>query len=230
MNKKMNKKIGDRVAILVDGSFFIKRFRSLNKGKINWNDVKSAKLLADELYKMCLKHLNEYDYLHRILYYDCEPISKRLHHPISGKCIDFSKTIVYQFRQKFFEELKKKRKVAIRLGYVKYLNNWTIKKDKLKDLFSRKITINDLKESDVDFQMTQKGVDIKIGIDIASLAYKKLVTKIILISGDGDFVPAAKLARKEGIDFVLDPMWNHIDDSLFEHIDGLKSTIPKPIK
>ena len=39
---------------------------------------------------------------------------------------------------------------------------------------------------------------------------------------------AAKLARREGIDFVLDPMWAKIDDELFEHIDGLKSTIDKP--
>ena len=52
--------------------------------------------------------------------------------------------------------------------------------------------------------------------------------KIILISGDSDFVPAAKVARREGIDFVLDPLWNHIDSSLFEHIDGLKSIWPKP--
>jgi uncharacterized LabA/DUF88 family protein len=69
---------------------------------------------------------------------------------------------------------------------------------------------------------------MKIGVDIASLALKKLVNQIVLISGDADFVPASKLARREGIDFVLDPMWNPIDDSLFEHIDGLRSGCPKP--
>jgi len=69
---------------------------------------------------------------------------------------------------------------------------------------------------------------MRIGLDIASLAYKKLVDKIVLISGDSDFVPAAKLARREGIDFVLDPMWNHINPDLHEHIDGLHSTCPKP--
>jgi len=69
----------------------------------------------------------------------------------------------------------------------------------------------------------QKGVDMKIGIDIASVAYKKQVEKIVLISGDSDFVPAAKLARREGIDFVLDPMGAVIKPDLFEHIDGLRS-------
>ena len=64
---------------------------------------------------------------------------------------------------------------------------------------------------------------MKIGLDIASLAYQKNVDQIILIAGDSDFVPAAKHARREGIDFVLDPMWATIKDSLFEHIDGLHS-------
>jgi uncharacterized LabA/DUF88 family protein len=47
---------------------------------------------------------------------------------------------------------------------------------------------------------------MKIGLDIASMSYKKQVNKIILISGESDFVPAAKLARREGIEFILDSM------------------------
>lgn len=62
---------------------------------------------------------------------------------------------------------------------------------------------------------------MKIAVDISSLSYKKLVDKIVLISGDSDFVPASKIARREGIDFILNPMGNHIDISLEEHIDGL---------
>lgn len=74
------------------------------------------------------------------------------------------------------------------------------------------------------YELRQKGIDMKIGVDIASLALKGFVDKIVLIAGDSDFVPAAKLARREGIDFVLDPMHTeHIENSLYEHIDGLKS-------
>ena len=67
---------------------------------------------------------------------------------------------------------------------------------------------------------------MRIGLDIASLSYKKIVNKIVLISGDSDFVPSAKLARKEGLHFVLDPMGNPIRDDLKEHIDWLKTTLP----
>lgn len=63
---------------------------------------------------------------------------------------------------------------------------------------------------------------MKIGVDIASLAFKGLVDQIVLFAGDSDFVPASKLARREGIDFVLDPMQAHINPDLFEHIDGLE--------
>ena len=62
---------------------------------------------------------------------------------------------------------------------------------------------------------------MRIGIDIASMAYKKQVTKMILIAGDSDFVPAAKLARREGVDFVLNPMTASINKDLNEHIDGI---------
>jgi len=49
-----------------------------------------------------------------------------------------------------------------------------------------------------------------------------------LIAGDSDFVLAAKLARREGIDFILDPMWNPIRPGPHEQIDGLMSTYLKP--
>ena len=45
--------------------------------------------------------------------------------------------------------------------------------------------------------------------------------------GDRDFVPAAKLARREGIDFILDPLWASIKPNLHEHIDGLRSNRKK---
>ena len=81
---------------------------------------------------------------------------------------------------------------------------------------------------DVRLNIRQKGVDMKIGIDITSLAIKRMVSQIILVSGDSDFVPAAKTARREGIDFILDPMWNPIAPDLHVHIDGLMSTCLDP--
>ena len=126
-------------------------------------------------------------------------------------------------------ELKKKRKVALRLGSIDYKNiEWILHPKKLKKLIRGEITVGDLEGRDVSIDMRQKGVDMKLGIDIASLSYKKQVEQIILIAGDSDFVPAAKLARREGIDFVLDSLWLNIKDDLFEHIDGRRSMVKGP--
>ncbi|MEM0998304.1 MAG: NYN domain-containing protein [Bacteroidota bacterium] len=193
----------------------------------------SAEKVIKEFYRICQRHLynpkkRTSDELYRVFYYDCKPFDKRIHHPITNRMIDFGKSDVATFQNEFLAQLRKSRKVALRLGYLNDPKRWVINPRRTKDLLKGKIEVHDLEERDVRYQLNQKGVDIKIGIDIASLAFKKLVDKIILISGDGDFVPAAKLARREGIDFILDPMWNPIDDSLFEHIDGLSSGVTRP--
>lgn len=59
---------------------------------------------------------------------------------------------------------------------------------------------------DIVPRVRQKGVDMRIGLDIASLALKKLVSTIFLVTGDSDFVPAIKLARREGLRVLLDPL------------------------
>lgn len=125
-----------------------------------------------------------------------------------------------------FDNLKRKRKVALRLGSLKDNGHWQIYPSKVKELLNGSIIIGDLTENDVFLNIRQKSIDMKIGVDIASLSLKKLVDTIVLFSGDADFVPAAKLARREGIDFILDPMNANVDPQLFEHIDGLKCVIP----
>ena len=214
-----------RVVILVDGAFYVNRYHQLFKYCSDYKiwDTDQASSVFRAIIR---KHLQKSDYLFRILYYDCAPLTKRVHNPITGKCIDFSKTDMSVFRLSLFSKLKQQRKVALRLGHVKDHTGWVIKPDITKQLLNGKTSISDLLDNHVYYDITQKGVDMKIGLDIASLAYKRLVEKIILISGDSDFVPAAKVARREGIDFVLDPMWNHIDERLLEHIDGLRSSCP----
>jgi len=73
-------------------------------------------------------------------------------------------------------------------------------------------------------------VDIRIGLDITTLTLKQPVDTIILVSGDSDFVPDAKLVRREGIEFILDPLWQQVNADLFEHIDGLQSGLERPLE
>lgn len=221
-------------AILIDGAFLIKRSRSLSykypKG-LTPSEVDAicydAKKVATYIFEYALSHLNsrgdnEERRLYRIFFYDCPPAQFKGHNPISKAAYDSTKTDEYKFRTELHAELKKLRKVALRFGQVTH-TNWTYKSRVIQDLLKGKKTLEEVTENDVELSFRQKGVDMKIGIDISSLTLKKQVKQIILIAGDADFVPAAKLARREGIDFILDPMGLDINDDLFEHIDGLKS-------
>ena len=215
-----------KVAILIDGGFFIKRFNALyNKDK-----RKTGEEVAEMLYTMAMKHVGSRNTLYRIFYYDCYPLDKKSHNPISKKAIDFSKTPEYAFKMDLVNALKKKRKVALRMGTLKDNHNWMIRPNTVKELLSGKKKIEDLQEGDVYLDVRQKGIDMKIGTDISSLALKGFVDTIVLFSGDSDFVPASKLARREGIDFILDPMNANVEPQLFEHIDGMQSVSPYYLK
>ena len=210
-----------RCAILVDGAFYRRRASKALGDK-------SPKDRADELIDYCWRHLKWHGQtaaeLYRIYYYDCPPISKQVYHPYLQKTVDLSKTGLYKWSTDFYDELKKKRKVALRMGEISEVTaRFEIKPDIVNKLLRRELSIDDLAESDFIYRGEQKGVDMKIGLDIASLAYKKQVEQIVLISGDSDFVSAAKLARREGIDFILDPLFAKIKPNLFEHIDGLRT-------
>lgn len=210
-----------KTAILVDGGFYRRRAQKV------LGDL-SAQERALELESYCKKHLNFHSdrnkQLYRIFYYDCPPTSKRLFHPFLQQQVDLSKTDLYIWMNQFLDELKKKRKFAIRLGKLaEEQAHYTIRPEVVKRLCNGKLALTDLTENDFCIEIDQKGVDMKIGLDIASLAYKRQVDQIILISGDSDFVSAAKLARREGIDFILDSLGANIKPDLFEHIDGLRT-------
>lgn len=211
-------------AILVDGAFYRKRAYSL------FGD-KSPADRAKELSDYCRRHIKDESAgasLYRVFYYDCPPIAKMIYHPLLKRAVNLRDTDDYTWGNDFLKELKHQRKFALRLGRLAEEQAcFCIRPDIQRKLLAGTITLDQLTESDFYLSISQKGVDMRIGVDISSLAFKKQVDQIILISGDSDFVPAAKQARREGIDFILDPMRSPIKEDLFEHIDGMRTKAPK---
>lgn len=172
-------------AILIDGAYFIKRFRSIEP-----HNMYNAKRAAEFAFRAAVAHLSEpygtrgsngdrkqgarrHD-LYRIFFYDCPPLDKKLHNPITRKSIDFGKSAEAAFRTELHDLLRQKRKVALRLGHLAGDTPWTIKPHFIEDLLKGKKKFEDLTESDVVPNVRQKGVDMRIGIDISSLAIKKI--------------------------------------------------------
>lgn len=221
-----------RVAIMVDGAFYQKRANVLF-GRPTPSGNVAPEERADELVQYCSRHLHrdrsEECYLYRIFYYDCPPSEKTLYHPLTQRSVCLKNTPLYTWSKDFHTALASKRKVALRMGELLESNaGYSLTAEAVKKLCRKEITVDDLTEGDFYLDIQQKGVDMKIGLDIASVAHQRLVDRIVLIAGDSDFVPAAKHARREGIDFILDPMWHTIKPSLNLHIDGLASCVSKP--
>ncbi|GHP33146.1 helicase [Helicobacter pylori] len=217
---------------MLDGDFFIRCYKShLKKQSVDKYEDLNPERLACTIHTRCLKHINKKndEELYRIFFYDCKPLDKKVHYPYTQTPLDLSKSSTYKERKELHGHLISKPCLALRLGYLDANNaRWVIhNKEKEKKLFKGETYITDFTNDDLIYHAKQKGVDIKIGLDIATLALKKLVQKIVLISGDSDFVPAAKLARVEGIIFTLNPMGNPIREDLEEHIDYLTTRLQR---
>ncbi len=227
MSRRVNiQKYEVKTAILIDGGFYRKRAIALF-------GLKPPSERAIELNNYCMFHLHdkyENRCLYRIFYYDCPPSDGNAYHPLTDKTINLRKTPEYEWMVSFLNELKHQRKFALRMGRLNETQaHFDIKYDSLKKLMRGDLALDALTEDDFSIDIQQKGVDMKIGVDISSLAFKRQVNQIILISGDSDFVPAAKQSRREGIDFILDPMGAPIRPDLYEHIDGIRSRVKRLI-
>jgi uncharacterized LabA/DUF88 family protein len=194
-----------KAAVLMDAGYVEKKFYSLRKAHPSPKDiVELAKQTVSAPYAA---------ELFRIYYYDCPPLEERCPNPITGEFIDFSQTDVCLRKKRFHDSLSGLDYVAFRRGVLKF-EGWRLKKQKLKELSTRSITADDIEP---DFK--QKRVDIKIGLDIAWLASKRIVDKIVLVTGDTDFIPAMKFARREGVQVVLVTLGEKPKHEMAEHAD-----------
>lgn len=254
-----------RIAVLIDGSFFLKRLPKLVAPRY----CTTPKQVADTAHHLCKQHVHRItrsadaavwlDHVYRLFYYDATPYDGVRLHPALNKHVEFGKTEIAAFRRSLFVELRRKRKLALRLGEVIKANDWqlsaqltaqVLRADRwirqiegvlpqglvrgeidgvhFRELENLVKSWQQIREHDVRLELRQKGVDMRIGLDIATLTLKRQVDTIVLVTGDSDFVPAAKLARREGVEFLLDPLWQQVNDELSEHVDGVASVFPKP--
>lgn len=227
-----------KAAILIDGGFFLKRL-PFARPDIRSTDPEQVAESVKQLVQGHLKQLNEvhrvpnhFRLLYRTFFYDARPYSGKAQTAVLQQPIDYAKTDPALFRMRLFEALRGRPNLAVRLGEVRRDSgrSWVLKARSQKRLLAQQIAVQDLNDEDFVPALRQKGVDMRIGLDIASITLKRQANVIVLVAGDADFVPAAKLARREGVQFILDPLWQHISHDLFEHIDGLKSGFRRPGK
>ncbi|MGI9337114.1 MAG: NYN domain-containing protein [Gammaproteobacteria bacterium] len=143
---------------------------------------------ADGIDKFARHCLDKGEELLKVLFYDCLPYQtpeggKEILHPVT-------KVPLTQKSKKVFWDLEQKDLFALRLGTLVF-RGWHLRPG-----------TDGKKEKDYKATFQQKGVDMRIGLDMASLAELRLADRIILLSADTDLIPAMKLCRKRGIQVV----------------------------
>lgn len=145
----------------------------------------------------------------RILYYDCAPYEGVQKLPVSGNPRQFTGN------GQWLIDLGKRDLFAIRLGVLKF-----------RGFKPKKVPVDPAALADADFKpdFEQKGVDMRIGLDIAVYSQTKAVDRIVLVSNDTDCVPALKHGRRAGLQIVVIQLPNcTVASELLAHADYRRS-------
>ena len=200
-----------RIAMLLDGGYVTKRFRRLHRRFPSASDVATlCSTIRASSFPQCE--------LYRVFFYDCEPYTGTENNPISGSPVDYSKTKIATQYRSLLDGLEHTPDFAVRRGDVLF-HGW-----KLGDATLRSITPGSpppaLTERSFVPDLSQKGVDMRIGLDIAALSLKRLVSSVVLVTGDSDMVPAMRFARREGLRVYLHTMgYGGVRSELKAHAD-----------
>lgn len=203
-----------RFALLLDGGFVTKKlFTRLESNQ--------RVVMADHVVDLTTELINQpalTDYeLLRIHFYDAYPSRETIKLPISGLPIELAKTERFRNAQALYDGLIHKPRFALRMGETIITPaQWRLKPRVERELKRRPRTLTD---QDFDLDIVQKGVDLRIGLDIARLALRDMVRAIVVVSGDSDLVPAFKFARREGVTVILARLGHHVRRNLEEHAD-----------
>ena len=205
--------MSEKYAIVIDAGFLKQKLRQrLQKKVIQAEDIVDY---CNELRKCDdLKKLE----LFRIYYYDCPPYQGQETHPFTKKNEDFSASRYARQNQRILDKLELEPSFAVRKGCL-MMHGWKLGDAALKRMENE--TSPTISGNDLIPDMKQKQVDMKIGLDIAWLSIKKIVDRIVLITGDQDFIPIMKFSRKEGVIIYLNHLGHSVTRELKVHADHL---------
>lgn len=198
-------------AILLDGGFVTKKLYERLGAHCTAEDVVAE---CDRL--RALPEVADYELL-RIYYYDAAPSSARVNYPVSHTNYNLATTPRYRAAQSLYDNLILRPHFALRMGQVHLSpHKWRIKPRRARQLI---LNPRALADDDFELDIGQKGVDMRIGMDMARLALREMVRAVVVVTGDSDFVPSFKFVRREGVKVILDPMGHNVRTELRQHAD-----------
>ncbi len=135
--------------------------------------------------------------------------------PISKHALALGATKVHSQHADLLLELERMEDFALRLGETN-VTGWKVGNRAFRQLVRAP---RSLRAEDLVPAVEQKGVDLRIGLDIARLALTHAVDAIITVTADSDLIPAFKFARREGVRVFLCSLAHGIKRQLRAHAD-----------
>lgn len=217
-------------AILIDGNFVVER---VLREKDFFPTKNGILKLINQLEQN--KYIADHDLL-RVYFYHSTPATGKIQekNPVDGSNPDLSKAENSSKHVKLIQGLETSPNISVRLGET-VARDWVLKKsgkEKIKQHYIKKkagdgSTSIEFEPSDFKPNLHQKGVDLRIGLDIARFSLNKTVRNIVVVTGDSDMIPAFKFARREGVRVILDDMKHpNINRELRVHADICISSNP----
>lgn len=198
-----------KFAILVDGGFITKALSKKNKAFPT-----AAQIEAECLRVRAHNDLALLDLL-RIYFYDSPPATGKLKNPIDGSVIDLSNSAVFTRNTQLLNDLELLPDFSVRKGEL-VARGWKIGKAAMRKLLKKPAVPT---AADLQPNIQQKGVDLRIGLDIARMALRGTAQVVVAITGDSDLIPAFKFARREGMRVYLDHLGGPVRRELKVHVD-----------
>jgi hypothetical protein len=150
--------------------------------------------------------------LHRVYWYDAPPLDSGVTKPLLGGKINFGATTLARTNALLLAELCEVPYVSVRRGDLVF-RGWKVRQGKLPE---KEATVT-LAAPDLEPNIHQKGVDMRLGLDIAAITLKGHAEVFVLVAGDNDFVPAMKFARREGAQLFLVTLGHSVRAEMLEH-------------
>jgi uncharacterized LabA/DUF88 family protein len=208
-----------RYAVLLDGGFVIQKLAERCKPKV-FPTADEIEAIAHSIgTHPCVANQTRL----RIYFYHAKPATGVLKNPLDSVTTDLAKTEIFKQHESLLDKLELRPDFALRLGELS-THAWKLGDRAMKSLMkkARPIQANDLVPN-----IEQKGVDLRIGLDIARLALTQSVQSIVAVTGDSDLIPAFKFARREGLRVFLCHFNHGVKRELKAHADQVIE-IPLP--
>lgn len=198
-----------RFVVLLDGGFVIKKFQQANK------HFPTAAEIEGLCSNIAVRPEFEGYELLRNYFYHATPASGVVVNPLDHSQTDLSATRIHSQHQSLVARLELTPNFAVRLGET-VANDWRLGSAAMKSLTQ---TQRPIQAADLVPNITQKGVDLRIGMDIARLSLREMVRAIVVVTGDSDLIPAFKFARREGVRVYLECLGHGVRRDLKAHVD-----------